>query len=222
MQIMDLSFVAIFLGSSNEFFAADGTKRAFALVDAFDVDEQVRALAVRAFTKRTLMPHLLVDALDVCRQYFARIIHLLTINAFQFSLNVFDEAMVPEPVFAVEEATAVVALVLLLEFVTVSDVFLHLGDAHQFPAYFARRPFYFGQRNFRVRRRFITGIATAAAALTAIDNSLSLRRRFRDDPHAAILLSGHPRLVHVTVGVDVCLRHESEESECGGSVGGAG
>ena len=127
---MDLSFVAVLLGSSNEFFAADGAKRAFPLVDALDVDEQVGALAVRAIAKRALMPHLLVDALYVCRQYFTRIIHLLTINAFQFSLDVFDETMIPEPVFAVEKATAVVALVLLLEFVTVFDVLLHLGDAH--------------------------------------------------------------------------------------------
>ena len=107
-------------------------------MNAFDVDEQIGPLTVRPLAHRTLMSHLLVDALHVRRQHFPGIIHLLAVDALEFSLDVLDEAVIAQSVFPGERSAAFIAGELLMQFVRVLDVLLHFRGEDEFAANFAR------------------------------------------------------------------------------------
>ena len=64
-------------------------------------------------------------------------------NAFEFSLDVFDESVISQSIFAIKYSIAVVALELLFSQMAVVDVLLHLIHADQFAAHFTGALFYF-------------------------------------------------------------------------------
>ena len=119
-------------------------------------------------------------------------------NAFEFSLDVFDESVISQSIFAIEYSIAVVAIELLFSQVAVVDVLLHLIHADQFAAYFARALFYI---------RVVT-VFLIPSWNVFVGGRFGLFRRF-DDSFEAILFARDPSLVHVGVSFHIGLRHES-------------
>ena len=138
IQIMHLSLVSVLFRSANELFPANGTQRSSPLVNALDVDEQVGPLTVGSIAHGARVADFVVDALDVGREDFARVVDFVANDAFQFSFDVGDETMIAQSVFPLENSSALVAFVFLFQQMIVPNVLLHLVSRfHQFPAHFA-------------------------------------------------------------------------------------
>ena len=150
MQFMNLSFVSIFLRSANELFPTDGAKRSFPLMHPLDMHQQVGALTVSPLAHGTRMAHAFVHALDVRRQHFARVVDLVAEDALQLPFDVFDQAVIAQPVSPVEHTPTLIALELLARRMTFADVRLHFRRRYEAPANFARAFLHVGAVGFGV------------------------------------------------------------------------